>query len=231
LKPPTTPTVSKTEPAPTRASLPAGLRRPLHKPKTITFRRVLRELFDRLSALEQQGRGPHCWHCRSPGTPPWAGIPAPRSNLESPRPWSLAPPRPIRRPWVEPARRGFHPTATVGPWCGAHTQADAVIRHVSRSAAKARHASTSAWVSRLQSYTHRLAQLDLGGRASHYLCCVQQPRSKPCNLQAHAQPCRSHHSIGCSQHGDACLGCHGEMKRVEAAQRMPGVTRDQIGGL
>lgn len=87
------------------------------------------------------------------------------------------------------------------------------------------------WVSRLQSYTHRLAQLDLGGRASHYLCCVQQPRSKPCNLQAHAQPCRSHHSIGCSQHGDACLGCHGEMKRVEAAQRMPGVTRDQIGGL
>ena len=55
--------------------------------------------------------------------------------------------------------------------------------------------------------------------------------SKPCNLKAHAQACCGHDGIGRGEHGDACLGCHGEMKRVEAAQRMLGVTRDQMSSL
>jgi hypothetical protein len=59
--------------------------------------------------------------------------------------------------------------------------------------------------------------------------CFSQPGvSKPRHFKAHAQSRSSHHGIGGCEHRDAGLGCHREMKRVQAAQPMLGVTRDQI---
>ena len=55
-----------------------------------------------------------------------------------------------------------------------------------------------------------------------------EKQSKPCHLKAHAQACCGHHDIGGCEHGDAGLGCHREMKRVQAAQPMLGITRDQM---
>jgi hypothetical protein len=64
-----------------------------------------------------------------------------------------------------------------------------------------------------------------------FQCSSQPGVSKPCHFEAHAQSRSNHHRIGGCEHRDAGLGCHREMKRVQTAQTMLGVTRDQISRL
>jgi hypothetical protein len=48
------------------------------------------------------------------------------------------------------------------------------------------------------------------------------------HIESHVHAGRGHHCIGGGEDGYSCMGCHAEMQRIKAAQRVVKVARDQV---